>query len=111
MPITYDIDALIEELELDREDVNELLVDFREFLEETMVDLESKVNGEELVEARALAHSLKGSAGNLRVNQIYGTAKAMQDVADAGNAAELKSLMVVLKQQSIDFLEESKDLA
>jgi hypothetical protein len=32
MPKTYDVNALIEELELDQEDIDELISDFKEFL-------------------------------------------------------------------------------
>lgn len=44
MPKTYDAAALIEELELDQEDIVELLTDFREFLLETLPQLEAAIN-------------------------------------------------------------------
>ena len=108
MPNTFDVDAIIEELELDREDIVELLTDFREFLEGTMPKLEAALAGGDLSESRSLSHSIKGSAGNLRVNAVYITAKSMKDVADAGDLEQLKTLFIQLQGEVEAFLEESQ---
>jgi HPt (histidine-containing phosphotransfer) domain-containing protein len=110
MPKTYDATALIEELELDQEDIVELLTDFREFLVETLPQLEAAINSENITDSRSIAHSVKGSAGNLRVNAVYETAKQMQDVADENDVAQLKKLWPLLKKHSDDFLAESENI-
>ncbi len=110
MPKTYDADALIEELELDKEDIVELMTDFKEFIIETLPQLETAIETGNCSEARSHAHSIKGSAGNLRINFVYESAKAMQDLADAADADKLKELLPELKSQVEDFLEELKDL-
>lgn len=110
MPRTYNVDALIEELELDQEDIVELLTDFREFIEETVPQLEAALASDDLDQSRSLAHSIKGSAGNLRVQEVYGTSKEMQDLADAKDMAGLKALMPKLKAEVEDFMQESADI-
>jgi two-component system, sensor histidine kinase and response regulator len=89
MTKTFDIQAMISELELDREDVVELLQDFRTFLVETLPNLETAISSGDLKISRSLSHSIKGSAGNMRVNEVYQTALKMQDTADAGDIADL----------------------
>jgi HPt (histidine-containing phosphotransfer) domain-containing protein len=110
MPKTYDADALIEELELDKEDIEELMTDFKEFIIAELPELESAIEAGNCSEARSHAHSIKGSAGNLRINFVYETAKVMQDLADASDADKLKELLPELKKQIEEFLEELKDL-
>jgi two-component system sensor histidine kinase/response regulator len=110
MPKTYDAAALIEELELDQEDIVELLTDFRAFLVETLPQLQSAITSEDLESSRSLSHSLKGSAGNLRVNAVYETAKKMQDVADQSDTAQLKVLWIQLKNNCDEFMVESENI-
>lgn len=60
----------------------------------------------DLKESRSVSHSIKGSAGNLRVNEVYRIAKAMQDEADNENLDQLKVLVVELRKHSDEFLAE-----
>jgi HPt (histidine-containing phosphotransfer) domain-containing protein len=110
MAKTYDINALIEELELDKEDIVELMDDFKDFIKDTVPQLEEAINSNNCAEARSHAHSIKGSAGNLRINFIYETAKVMQDLADAEDSNRLKELLPELKIQIEEFVEEVKDI-
>jgi two-component system, sensor histidine kinase and response regulator len=110
MPNTFDINALIEELELDKEDIVELMDDFKDFITTALPNLENAINSGDTGEVRSVAHSIKGSAGNLRINFVYETAKTMQDAADAGEGDKLKELLPTIKTQIEEFIEESKDL-
>lgn len=106
MPNTFDVDALIEELELDQEDIVELLADFKDFIEETLPQLVSAVQEQNITESRSLSHSIKGSAGNLRINKVYETAKKMQDAADAKDGETLNTLLPEIQTNVKDFLDE-----
>ncbi|MBF0199225.1 MAG: Hpt domain-containing protein [Planctomycetes bacterium] len=111
MATTYDINALTEELELDQEDIVELLNDFREFLEGVKPDLEKVVSAGDASAVRSLAHSIKGSAGNLRVGEVYRVAKDLQDAADGKDVEKLKSIHSELSKHIEDFLVESANLS
>lgn len=110
-PKTYNVDALIEELELDKEDIVELLGDFNDFLKSSLPELEAAINSGDIAQTRSVSHSIKGSAGNLRVQDVFEIAKQMQDAADANKAEELKDLMTKMTDASNAFFEEAKELS
>lgn len=110
MPTTFDIDALIKELELDKEDIVELIEDFREYLPPAIKELEDAIAQGDLQASRSAAHSIKGSAGNLRVQAVYECAKKMQDEADAGNSDALAPLLEQIKKDADAFMQESSEL-
>jgi len=111
MPITFDLDALKSELELDHEDVVELIGEFRTFLIGTMAELEKAIHAKDFAKARSLAHSVKGSAGNLRVTKIFEIAKSMQFKVDEGQVQELSKMLPGLKMEAEAFLAESENFS
>jgi|SaaInlStandDraft_1057018.scaffolds.fasta_scaffold13671_2 HPt (histidine-containing phosphotransfer) domain-containing protein len=111
MPATFNVDALKAELELDHEDVVELIGEFRTFLEESMVELGKAFDAGELTKARSVAHSIKGSAGNLRVSEVFETSKSMQFMLDEGQEKEASDLFLTLKEQAQAFLAESENFS
>lgn len=110
MPKTYDIQALLSELGLDQADILEILKEFRGFLEGALPKLENAMLAGNLPEARSLSHTIKGSAGNMRVQAVYQTAYKMQAAADAGDWATLKLLFAQLKGEAQEFLAETTNL-
>ena len=110
MPKTYDIDALIEELELDKEDIVELMDDFKEFIATAIPELEEAIRLSDCNAARSVSHSIKGSAGNLRINFVYETSKIMQDAADSNDIDKLKELLPTIKSQVEEFVAESAEI-
>ena len=110
MPKTYDLQALVTELELDQADIVELMLEFRTFLSDTIPQLEKSISAGDLPSSRSLSHSIKGSAGNMRVQAVYQTALKMQAAADVTDWATLKTLFVQLKTESQEFLAESANL-
>lgn len=110
MPKTYDIQALLTELELDQETIMEILKEFRSFLIEAMPKLELAMSSGNLPETRSLSHTIKGSAGNMRVKAVYQTAYKMQTAADASDWATLKTLFEQLKIEAQEFLAETSSL-
>jgi len=110
MPKTFDVDALISELELDQEDIVELFDDFKEFIEETMPELKKSIESSDMGKARSQSHSIKGSAGNLRINEVYEISKRMQDEAENSDSSGLEADYVKLEAAVAEFLEELTSL-
>lgn len=110
MPKTFDLDALKNELELDQEDVVELFDDFKSFINETMPKLKSAVESGDMTESRSLAHSIKGSAGNLRIQEVYALSKQMQENSESSDAESLASNLAKLEAAVSEFLEELSSL-
>lgn len=106
----FDVETLTEVLGLEREDIVELLNDFREYLGGMLPDLEKAVAASDFAAIRSLTHALKGSSGNLRISDIYEVAKKMQDASETKQAAVLKSLMSEMKHQGERFMAESQAL-
>jgi HPt (histidine-containing phosphotransfer) domain-containing protein len=106
MPKTFDIDALKNELELDQEDVVELFDDFKSFIEETMPKLKAVVETNDMAQSRALSHSIKGSAGNLRIQEVYALSKQMQANSEASDGENLKVNFGKLETAVSEFLQE-----
>jgi two-component system, sensor histidine kinase and response regulator len=111
MPVTFDVDALKSELELDHEDVVELIDEFRTFLIESMEGLDAAITAEDFTKARSIAHSIKGSSGNLRVGQVFEITKTMQFKVDEGQEQELASMLPELKKEAQAFLTESENFS
>lgn len=111
MPVTFDVEALKAELELDHEDVVELIEEFRTFLAESMESLEAAIGASDYKKARSVAHSIKGSAGNLRVGKVFECAKTMQFKVDEGQEGDLPGLLPELKEHASAFLSESENFS
>ena len=106
MPKTFDIDALKNELELDQEDVVELFDDFKSFIDETMPKLKAAVQASDMAQSRTLSHSIKGSAGNLRIQEVYALSKQMQENSEASDEVSLNANLNKLEAAVSEFLEE-----
>ncbi len=106
----FDVEKLAGELELEKSDITELLKDFAEYLAKTLPDLELAVGSGDLKQCRSLAHAIKGSSGNLRVQQIYDLASKMQSQADAANLPSLSPLCAEMKELIRKFCAEAQTL-
>lgn len=106
MPETFDIDALKNELELDQEDVVELFDDFKGFIKEAMPKLKAVIESSDMAQSRTLSHSIKGSAGNLRIQEVYAISKQMQENAEASDEESLRANLIKLESAVAEFLEE-----
>ena len=110
MPKTFDVEALKNELELDDEDIVELFHDFKEFINETISELKSAVESGDMTKSRALSHSIKGSAGNLRIQEVHEISKQMQDDSEGSDVDALNSNLVKLEVAVAEFLAELASL-
>ena len=96
----------LRELGIPEEMYDELLRDFIQQSEEPLKQLEGLVLTGDFEEIRKAAHFIKGSAGNMRVEEMYSIAKEVEFAAkDAGdkstigeNIAKLRSAFEELKK-------------
>lgn len=110
MAESFNIDLAVEELELDREDVVELLGNFRDYLKEELPKLVTACESGNMEDARGLSHAMKGSSGNLRVNGIYDITLQMQKASEDGDQETVMSLLDKLKKEADLFLKESETI-
>ena len=111
MPKSFDEESLKRELELTHDDVVELISDFRNYLVPALETIEKSMASGDFKTCRTAAHTLKGSAGNLRINAIHVSAKAVQEAADAANAARLKELLEQIKKEVAEFMQETANFS
>ena len=92
----------LDELEMTEEEYDELLQAFVELADEQIVGLESAVSSGNDNEARELAHSLKGAAGNLRLDDCLAIASAIElaltEHRKDGFREQLDALAVALEE-------------
>jgi len=74
----FDKTKALDELELAEDEYDELLKIFVELADEQIRGLESAWASGNVAEARELAHSLKGAAGNLRLVDCLAMASAIE---------------------------------
>jgi HPt (histidine-containing phosphotransfer) domain-containing protein len=68
----------LDELQISEEEYNELLIAFVELASEQLEQLEAAASGGNDTETREVAHSLKGAAGNLRLDDCAAIAEALE---------------------------------
>lgn len=85
---------------------DELVKGFVSQSEGVVLDLEKALSEKDYVKVSRAAHFVKGASGNLRIEEIYVTAKELETVAKTGQdlekielqAKSLKSLIEELKK-------------
>jgi len=85
MSYSIDLQKIADELDFDLEDVEMLLEVFLEGAEESLVELKNGVQTNNLENIFTSAHSIKGSASNLLLNDISDIAKEMENAARDNN--------------------------
>ncbi len=73
----YDINKVSEDLHVRAEILEKLLKSFSGTLSEKIAQLDALVPQNDTEKVRAIMHEVKGTSGNLRLNDIYKTADTM----------------------------------
>ncbi len=73
------LDLIKADLGIEREDSEGLLVDFGKDLSEQIEELTTLIINSDCEKASKVAHTIKGSAGNLRINKIYELARKIEE--------------------------------
>src|SRR5262249_54556393 len=86
--------------------IADLLEMFLETLPTQLADVKTALSTRELDAIRRSAHTLKGSAGNLSAIGIVAAARAVEEAAERGNAADLERLCTRLEHEVNVFVDE-----
>ncbi|MDD3375091.1 MAG: Hpt domain-containing protein [Candidatus Omnitrophica bacterium] len=73
----YDVNKVCEELHVRAEILEKLLKSFTGTLAQKIAELDELVPQRNIDKIRAIMHEVKGTAGNLRLNEVYCTADTM----------------------------------
>lgn len=87
MRYTIDLQKIADELDFDLEDVEMLIEVFLQSAKENMAKLKNAIDSNELEDIFHTAHTIKGSAANLMLNDISNVAKFIEH-----NARESKTI-------------------
>ncbi len=101
-----EFEKIAEKLGLDIEDIKEL---FELYMQTTSADLESLKVAIEAGDAELIhkkAHSIKGASGNLYLDELYGLAKEIDDLANANSLDGLADMLRTLQYKYNEFVEK-----
>jgi len=90
-------DLIKADLGIEREDSEGLLVDFGNDLMNQIEDLTTSIINNDCDSASKVAHSIKGSAGNLRINKIYELAKEIEEMVKQSDLTSAQRLITEIK--------------
>ncbi len=97
-----DIKELLARVEDDKDLILELLDIFREDFEEKRAALRQAVQAKNFEQVNNVAHSLKGSSGNISAKTMHATCLKIEQLAEAGDANGIQEALAVLDQAFAD---------
>jgi HPt (histidine-containing phosphotransfer) domain-containing protein len=96
MPLV-DVEAALEELGLDKDDFMEFVGDLKEFVSETLPQLDSAQVSDNKIQIRELAHSIKGAVANLRFLKAAEVAQEIERIGAGVKTGDVAPLIQELK--------------
>ena len=93
-----DLQTIADELDFDLEDVEMLVEVFLSEAKKNLVNLKKAIDTNNLEDIFRYAHSIKGSASNLTLQEISNIAKEMEDNARKNATFDYKTACEILKQ-------------
>ncbi|QFR48758.1 Hpt domain-containing protein [Sulfurimonas lithotrophica] len=98
MAYSIDLEAIAKELDFDLEDV-EMLVDvFLDSAEEGLVELKDAIAQNDLESIFASSHAIKGSAANIKLDEISSLARNIENSARNNNTMDYEKEYNKLKE-------------
>lgn len=91
------LDLIKGDLGIENEDAKDLLSDFGTELSNQIQDLITSIMKNDLDLSAEIAHSIKGAAGNLRINKIYDISKEIEVCAKEHDTATIQRLITEMK--------------
>ena len=88
-----DIKKLAENLDLDLEDFNEIFEIYMETTSSELQELKAALQDGDAERAHEKSHSIKGSSGNLGLDELYELAKQIDDRARVNSLNGLEDLV------------------
>lgn len=107
----FDTKAISDELHVRDEVLTRLLKNFSQTLAKNLLMLDAALAVEDIAQARAILHVVKGTAGNLRLDRIYEAAHSMHEAVLAkAPDNRVTTLFKVFKDESMAFIRFAKTL-
>jgi len=106
-----DMDQLAEKMDIEKEDAQMLMEMFMQSANENMHNLYQAILSGNFDEIRIQAHSIKGSAANLMLDNIYTVAKQLEDAATFRKDIDYKALYNLLGKKLYELIEEEKAIS
>ncbi len=94
-------------LGIDEDMLNELLQDFIAQTEGSLKKLDGAIDADNFDEIGKVAHFIKGASGNLRINQMYETARSME-IHATKECKDKRAIMENAKALKVDLEELRK---
>ena len=91
------LDLIKGDLGIETEDAKDLLSDFGTELSNQIQDLITSIMKNDLDLSAEIAHSIKGAAGNLRINKIYDISKEIEVCAKEHDITTIQRLITEMK--------------
>ena len=101
-----DMNQLAQKMDIDKEDAELLMEMFMQSANENMHNLYQAIESGDFDTIRSEAHSIKGSAANLTLQEIYETAKEIESAASFKKEIDYRSLYNRLGQKLYELIEE-----
>jgi HPt (histidine-containing phosphotransfer) domain-containing protein len=96
--------------DIPEETYDELVCFFIRQLKDNIPKIKAALAGHDFDQLAKLAHSLKGSSGNLRIHQVYELATQINDMAKSAAAAELICAKLTALEVLVPVLEQELGL-
>lgn len=94
-----DMDEVLERVDGDRELFFELIDIFEEDYQEKMKEVDECIKKENFDRIKEIAHSLKGSSGNISAKKIYFSFKELEQLAAGKDVGKINTIVSELSQQ------------
>jgi PAS domain S-box-containing protein len=95
--IDNNIDNLVKETGLDRDDAKEILEDYIKALPDLLSGINDSIDNKDLNKLAQVSHELKGSSGTLRIVSIYELAIKLEEAAKKQELEECISIFTQIK--------------
>jgi len=103
-PAVFDLDRLVERLLGDEKNGRLIAEHFRNEVQRQVDEIEAALLAGDLPEVSRLVHRLKGSAGNVQAEVLFGLMTAMQQAAAVWDREELTALMAAVRRHCPELL-------
>ena len=100
----FDLKEFLERVQDDKELLLELLDIFVEDYKAKYKQLQEAINNKNIEEIKSIAHSLKGSSGNISAKLLRTTCLKLEELGKNNDLAQAKEYLIQMDQQFKDLL-------
>ena len=83
-----DVEAVSQQLHVRAEVLKKIMVSFSQTLAGKLVELGEAHEKSDILRMRAILHEIRGTSGNLRLQDVYASAVTLHEAVKAGEAKE-----------------------